>query len=211
MQNMLGDDYFKFESSLQLPPPVSIRTNPNKVSDNIIPGLCIENSVPWCDNGYYLPNRPNFTLDPLFHAGCYYVQEACSMFIHNILKPHISDKPLRILDLCGAPGGKSTLLLSQMPKGSILFTNEINRKRSNILRENIIKWGHPDVVVTNNSSEDYKHSLLKFDIILCDAPCSGEGMFRKNPSSIEEWSLSNPVKSISLRACKYSISWFPIL
>ena len=199
MRKILGDDYEKFESSLKSESPVSIRVNPQKYSYNsLFNHFNIKACVPWCKYGYYLPFRPNFTTDPLFHAGCYYVQEASSMFIHHLLQPHMSESPLKILDLCGAPGGKSTLLLSLMHADSILFTNDINSKRSNILRENIIKWGNNNVVVTNNSSEDYKKSQIKFDIVLCDAPCSGEGMFRKTPNSIAEWSPVN-VKMCSER------------
>lgn len=192
MRKILGDDYEKFETSLKSESPVSIRVNSDKFSNNnLFNHFNIKANVPWCKYGYYLPIRPNFTTDPLFHAGCYYVQEASSMFIYHLLQPYISERPLKILDLCGAPGGKSTLLQSLMDDDSILFTNEINRNRSNILRENIIKWGHHNVVVTNNSSDDYKQSQIKFDIALCDAPCSGEGMFRKTPNSVKEWSPLN--------------------
>lgn len=99
--------------------------------------------------------------------------------------------PIRALDLCAAPGGKSTLLLSSLPNGSLLFSNEIVRQRSQTLKENLIKWGNPNIIVTNNSSEDYLHSGIQFDLILCDAPCSGEGMFRKDPASIDEWNVQN--------------------
>ncbi len=196
-QKMLGPEYLQFEESLLREPPVSIRINNKKSITNPV-HLEIKQQVPWFQDGYYLSSRPSFTLDPLFHAGCYYVQEASSMFIGHMLQPYMRDKGQVILDICGAPGGKSTILLSLLSEDSILFSNEIIRSRSKILCENIIKWGYPDVVVTNNSSEDYKHSGLKFDIILCDAPCSGEGMFRKDPQSISEWSEAN-VKSCSNR------------
>lgn len=170
--------------------PVSIRLNPNK---RIAPPAGSER-VPWCPDGYYLRERPSFTLDPLFHAGCYYVQEASSMYLAEVIQqilPYIEGRRLNILDLCAAPGGKSTLLLSQLPEDTLVVCNEIVRSRAQILRENIIKWGAPNAVVTNNQASDFQPAGLLFDLILCDAPCSGEGMFRKDPQTIGEWSLRN--------------------
>ena len=148
-------------------------------------------NVPWCPNGWYLPTRPNFTFDPLLHAGCYYVQEASSMFLDEVLRQHLPNRPLMALDLCAAPGGKSTLMRSALPEGSILYSNEPNRKRASILLENVEKWGYENHYVTNLYPKDYRKSKTKFDVILCDVPCSGEGMFRKDPDSINEWSLQN--------------------
>lgn len=175
-------------SSLDTESPVSIRLNKNKDLDRDISAL---HKVPWCDTGYYLESRPQFTFDPLFHAGSYYVQEASSMFIEHILKQYLVANS-RVLDLCAAPGGKSTLIASLIGEDSLLISNEVIRSRANILAENIMKWGTSNVVVTNNTPKDIGNSLTSyFDIILVDAPCSGEGMFRKDPQAINEWSLDN--------------------
>lgn len=177
--------------------PVSIRLNPWKkpaeatLTDGSTP-------VPWCRLGYYLNARPNFTLDPLLHAGCYYVQEASSMFLDEVLRQYVNDK-VQALDLCAAPGGKSTLIRAALPEGSLLYSNEPDHRRANILMENIQKQGHPDVIVTNNYPRDYKKLKLQFDVILTDVPCSGEGMFRKKPETVSEWSLANVMKCAELQ------------
>lgn len=146
--------------------------------------------VPWCSSGYYVEKRPIFTLDPLFHAGVYYVQEASSMFLEQMIAP-MAHRPLRVLDVCAAPGGKSTLALSLMPQGSVLVANEVIKSRSQILSENLLKWGNSSCVVTNNDPKDFAFLKGYFDIILVDAPCSGEGMFRKDSDAISEWSPQN--------------------
>ncbi|MBF1056476.1 MAG: hypothetical protein HXL33_09375, partial [Prevotellaceae bacterium] len=146
--------------------------------------------IAWCKEGFYLNVRPNFTFDPLFHAGAYYVQEASSMFLSHVLR-HLINKPVALLDLCAAPGGKTTCARTAISDGSIVFSNEPINKRAQILAENIQKFGHSDVVVTNNYPRDYKKSKLEFDVIVADVPCSGEGMFRKDPQAIAEWSEQN--------------------
>ena len=196
MINYLGkEEYTQLAEALALPAPTSIRINKQK--ETISPLNCQLSTVnsqlstvPWCSDGFYLSERPSFTFDPLFHAGCYYVQEASSMFLSHILKQYVNE-PVVALDLCAAPGGKSTLALSELPEGSMLIANEVVRQRANILAENIIKWGNPNCIVTNNYAEDFQAFGNTFDLIICDAPCSGEGMFRKDPASIEEWSLAN--------------------
>lgn len=192
-------EYTEFMNSMNEACPVSIRLNPLKQiqTDCKFQG----ESIPWCKDGIYLSERPSFTMDPLFHAGAYYVQEASSMFISylcNWIKQQGEwDMPINALDLCAAPGGKSTLLYSELPEQSLLITNEIMPKRAQILRENMHKWTMGvtkdiNVYVTNNKSEDFKKVAKDlFDFILCDAPCSGEGMFRKDSKAIEDWSLSN--------------------
>ena len=200
MREMLKDEYASFIESLNSQANVSIRKNIQKslslgVSESVFDG---ESQIGWCSDGSYLRTRPSFTMDPLFHAGSYYVQEASSMFVRQFIDIFPDSVPLLALDLCAAPGGKSTLLLSSLPAGSLLFANEINRQRCMILKENLIKWGNPNVIITNNRSIDYQQSNLQFDVILCDAPCSGEGMFRKDAISIREWSLEN-VNQCSLR------------
>lgn len=186
---LLGEEAELLFAALDEPSPVSIRFNPLK-SEGAGTGV----NVPWSSEGTYLPERPAFTFDPLLHAGCYYVQEASSMFVEQAMKQALSqigDEPVNLLDLCAAPGGKSTLLASLMPEGSLLVANELNRQRANILAENLIKWGKPEVVVTQSDSTAFKDLELFFDLILTDVPCSGEGMFRKDPDSIGEWSLDN--------------------
>lgn len=168
--------------------PVSIRINRQKMEN--LPSDNILKEVPWCPAGCYLDHRPTFTFDPLFHAGAYYVQEASSMFVAQALKQYVS-QPVLMLDLCAAPGGKSTLARSVLPQGSLLVANEVMRQRSQVLAENLIKWGHPDVVVCNNDPADFSSLEELFDVILTDVPCSGEGMFRKDEVAVSEWSTDN--------------------
>ena len=204
------DEYDRLAAALDTTPPVSMRLNPSKMTaderKDIVKRMKATR-VPWCDMGFYLAERPQFTFDPLLHAGCYYVQEASSMFVWHIISQYLSGNigeqetppaqdvhsPITALDLCAAPGGKSTLALSLLPKGSILVANEAIRQRANILAENIVKWGNPNCIVTNNYAEDFASFDETFDIIICDAPCSGEGMFRKDHNSINEWSPANVV------------------
>ena len=164
--------------------PTSIRVNPNKAT--AISG----ESVPWCETGYYLSERPSFTLDPLFHAGAYYVQEASSMFLSQVIKA-LPEEPRRVLDLCAAPGGKSTLWRAELPEQTLLVANEPIHRRAMILAENLAKWGHPDVIVTEDYPKSFSHLPGCFDVIAADVPCSGEGMFRKDPGAIDEWSKEN--------------------
>lgn len=171
--------------ALDADPVVSIRYNTSKYSadDN-------NSVVPWAEDGRYLSTRPVFTADPLFHAGCYYVQEASSMFIEQFIKQYV-DAPVRALDLCAAPGGKTTHLQSLLPKGSLLVSNEPVPQRAQILVENVVKWGSASSVVTRNEPADFSGFVNFFDLIVVDAPCSGEGMFRKDKGAVEQWGLSN--------------------
>lgn len=186
MRHKLGSTFPQFIESLNRPSPVSIRVNPAKEYD-----LSGE-SVAWSSFGKYLLERPIFTLDPAFHAGAYYVQEASSMFLEQAITQAVDcSKPLRVLDLCAAPGGKSTHLLSLLHPDSLLVSNEVIRSRASILAENIQKWGNSNVVVTNNDPEDFSKLEGFFDVIVVDAPCSGEGLFRKDPGAAHEWSPAN--------------------
>ena len=178
----------KFLQAFNEEPQASIRFNPWKYSPEEIP--LNAKQVPWCRHAYWLNERPNFTLDPLFHAGVYYVQEAASMFLDYVLRQYVNS-PVLALDLCAAPGGKSTLMRSALPQGSVLISNEPDRRRANILLENMLKQGHPDVLVTHNFANDFARANFTFDLILTDVPCSGEGLFRKDASAIKEWSLAN--------------------
>lgn len=190
-RSLLGDEeYDKLAVALQQEPPVSIRLNDGKISSLVANGNRTMKKVPWSSEGFYLDERLTFTFDPLFHAGCYYVQEASSMFVEQVLRQYVTE-PVVMLDLCAAPGGKSTHARSVLPEGSLLVANEVIRNRSQILAENLTKWGHPDVVVTNNDPADFSSLPSFFDVILTDVPCSGEGMFRKDPVAIEEWSPEN--------------------
>lgn len=192
-KELMGDErYARFLSGMEQEPPTSIRLNPFKCPPNVrVTEEKEEQQVPWCPStGRYLSTRRNFTFDPLLHAGLYYVQEAASMLVDKVVRQYIHH-PIKMLDLCAAPGGKSTALRAALPQGSLLFSNEPMRTRSQILAENLQKFGHPDVIVTNNYPRDYKKSKLQFDAILTDVPCSGEGMFRKDEGSIKEWSTQN--------------------
>lgn len=186
---LLGNEFDSFEAALQADVPVSIRINEKKGT----PAPCAgqpDSRVAWCGTGYYLPERLSFTFDPLFHAGAYYVQEASSMFLEQAIRRYV-EKPVRCLDLCAAPGGKSTHLSSLLPEGSLLVSNEVIRSRSNILAENIAKWGNPNCIVTGNDPEEIGRLTHLFDVVVADVPCSGEGMFRKDTDSTGEWSIAN--------------------
>lgn len=176
------------EAHQNLPSPTTIRANPYKPAP-IYKGV----QVPWCADGFYLAERPSFTFDPLFHAGCYYVQEASSMFIAHVLK-HIrteNDETIKVLDLCAAPGGKSTLLSSALNTDDLLVANEIIKTRVPILTDNLTKWGPSNIIGTNNDPKDFSRLKSFFDVVLVDAPCSGSGMFRKDPDAMNEWSEAN--------------------
>lgn len=167
----------------------SVRINPAKFSTL---DFSLEEKVPWTEYGYYLPARPSFTFDPLFHAGCYYVQEASSMFLEQAFRQAVDlNAAVKVLDLSAAPGGKSTHIQSLLNQQSLLVSNEVIRARAQILKDNIVKWGTPNVVVTNNDPADFQRIGEYFDVIVVDAPCSGSGLFRRDPEAIEEWSLQN--------------------
>lgn len=167
--------------------PTSIRLNPFKPFSKL-PDL---EATPWNGQGRYLKERPSFTLDPAFHAGMYYVQEASSMSIEYALKQLDLTNALA-LDLCGAPGGKSTLLATHLyPKGGMVLANEVIRARAQTLKENCIKWGLPNMAVSNLDPKHFAKSKVLFDLILVDAPCSGEGMFRKDEAARNEWSTEH--------------------
>jgi 16S rRNA C967 or C1407 C5-methylase (RsmB/RsmF family)/NOL1/NOP2/fmu family ribosome biogenesis protein len=189
----------------------SIRVNPGKWDEapgGVGSGI---GRVPWSSFGYYLRERPSFTFDPLFHAGAYYVQEASSMFLEQALRQTTDlSRPLRVLDLCAAPGGKSTLLQSLLSPDSLLVSNEVIRNRANILQENVVKWGGVNVVVTSNDPHDLGRLENYFDVIVVDAPCSGSGLFRREPEAVKEWSMDN-VKLCSQRQRRILADSWPAL
>ncbi len=198
MDGMLGhEESAALAAALDTPATTSVRLNTKSLTDEALTelrhifNLREDARIPWCGAGFHLDERPVFTMDPLFHAGAYYVQEASSMFIAHLINIYIGERDVNALDLCAAPGGKSTLLLSLLSDKSTLVANEIVPKRANVLKENLSKWGGQNVVVTNNSPANFKDMEEVFDLILCDAPCSGEGMFRKDETAVGEWSLRN--------------------
>lgn len=188
MQQLLGNEYPDFAAALQEPPPVSIRYNAGRnLQSSNQPSTTV--GVPWHPQGHYLAERPVFTLDPALHAGAYYVQEAASMFLREALRQTVDfSKNLRVLDLCAAPGGKSTLLADAISPESLLVANEVIKTRVGPLRENLERWGCPNVAVTSAEAEAFGAMQGWFDVVVCDAPCSGEGLFRKDPDAVREWS-----------------------
>ena len=249
MRQQYGDEVAEsLFKGLSQEPSVSIRLNPKKRTPQPPLGgdgmmqpnyaLCTMKAeglgkanyelekLSWCPDAFYLPERPAFTFDPLFHAGVYYVQEASSMYLAEVLRKYIqppqpprgskiagaaelsspciqpayspsgaggavAGKPLVALDLCAAPGGKSTLLRSLLPEDWLLVSNEPMPKRAQVLAENMIKWGHANSIVTQNYPADFAPLVHQFDLIVTDVPCSGEGMFRKDEGAIRDWSLEN--------------------
>jgi 16S rRNA C967 or C1407 C5-methylase (RsmB/RsmF family) len=192
MKVLLPTDFEPFVAALKTAPPVSIRINSTKATPQLLEHLSLQDRVPWHPQGWYLSQRPTFTLDPLLHAGAYYVQEASSMLLFEALNQSVSaDRPLRVLDLCAAPGGKTTLIASWMPKSSILIANEVIKTRLSILKQNLARWGNPNVFTCSYDPEAFLPLAGWFDLVVVDAPCSGEGLFRKNALASQEWSLDN--------------------
>ena len=196
LRTMTEEVMEELTEGLQGEPSVSIRLNPKLLDADGLTIAHADGRVPWCTEGVYLKERPVFTADPLLHAGCYYVQEASSMFLAHVIHTlketssllHLPS-PLA-LDLCAAPGGKSTLLKSHLPDEWLLVSNEPIRNRCQVLAENLAKWGHPTVVVTNTYAQDIAEAMVQggFDLILADVPCSGEGMMRKEAEAVAQWS-----------------------
>lgn len=183
----MGAEGRELLAALDTPPSLSVRFNPYKISEKPE-----GEQVPWCRYGFMLDQRPVFTLDPLFHGGAYYVQDASSMFIEHLARSFFGDcEGLRVLDLCAAPGGKTTLLSSLVGLEGLVVANEVVRQRANILADNVRKWGLGNVVVTNNDPSHFAPLEGFFDCVVVDAPCSGEGMFRKDPAARGEWSEDN--------------------
>jgi len=180
-----GYDRSLFEAAHATTEPItSIRINPAKK----VPLSFSLEKVPWTSVGFYVSPRPSFTFDPSFHGGAYYVQEASSMLLEQVfLQAGLKNQPIRALDLCAAPGGKSTHLHSLLAPGSLLVANEVIRARSGLLRDNIIKWAAENVVVTQNDPTHFERLPAYFDWITLDAPCSGSGLFRKDHASVAAW------------------------
>ncbi|MFM7814669.1 MAG: methyltransferase RsmF C-terminal domain-like protein [Flavobacteriales bacterium] len=176
-------------SSYQLPSVTSLRLHPEK-SVNHAPNWGETTQVPWATGAFWLNERPSFALDPAFHGGVYYVQESSSMLLQWILKElFTATKPLRVLDACAAPGGKTTILSDFIGKSGVVVANELNRTRAQILREVLTKWGATNTIITSSDAQSFAGGQTKFDLIVLDAPCSGEGLFRKDAGAVGEWSL----------------------
>lgn len=191
-----SDDALVAFSAFDSPASVAVRRNPFK------DGICPEGrQVPWCSHGRILPERPQFTLDPHFHAGAYYVQDSSSMFVGHAFRHILKDlrvpsgRPFRVLDLCAAPGGKTTDLAASLREafgdGFILVANEVMKARAGVLADNVALWGDPNVVVTSDDPSAFAGLPGFFDVIVADVPCSGEGMFRKDEEAQKQWSEDN--------------------
>lgn len=187
-QNALGFDKQAWIFAHEQSPPVTIRINPEKniSAIRLFPDL-ICSQVPWCNLAYQLNERPSFVHHPAWHGGGFYVQEASSMFLWHVLETlQLSKTGLHVLDLCAAPGGKSTLLASYFTN-SLLISNEVIKSRNAILVENITKWGGSNTVVVQNDPAHIGKLHHFFDCIVVDAPCSGSGLFRKDSDALLNW------------------------
>lgn len=212
------------DALLHTEPEVSVRLNMRKVDAvdtlrTLCQGSAIAGATPveWCPDAYYLAERPPFTFDPLLHAGVYYVQEASSMYVAELCRRYLPlpSSPVCALDLCAAPGGKSTLLAGLLPEGSLLVSNEPMAKRAQVLAENMQKWTRMPLggeypihsIVTNNYPADFAGFDGCFDLIVTDVPCSGEGMFRKDQQAVAEWSLENVARCVERQRTILSDVW----
>lgn len=184
IRNLLKEEADEFLEAMQQPPVTSVRLNSRKPGAEFPDGR----SVKWCSNGYYLSERPIFTLDPLLHAGAYYVQDASSMILREVVSRLTDSQPVTLLDMCAAPGGKTTAMIDALPDGSRIVANEYVAKRAQILKENLAKWGYPLVTVTSYDTKVFAERGDHFDIVAVDAPCSGEGMMRKDTDAVAQWS-----------------------
>ena len=217
MERMMAPELWHvLREGLAQEPSVSIRINPSKIDLKEWEVVLSDGMVPWCEYGFYLTHRPPFTFDPLLHAGAYYVQESSSMFLHHVLREILrgarcemrdARNDLRVLDLCAAPGGKSTLVRSVLPAESLLVSNEPIRGRYQVLQENVMKWGYDRHEVTNLYPRDFRKRKELYDIIITDVPCSGEGMFRKDEGAIAEWSLQKVEQCQRLQREIVSDAW----
>lgn len=199
LNNQLGRETAKtLANALTQPPSIGVRINTRKNSDNTDPfeGYLTDGSVEWCETGLYLSTRPQFSLNPLLHAGAFYVQDPSSMVYHTLARQAAAilleenpygRQPLKVIDMCAAPGGKSTAMIDALPDGTVMVSNEFTGQRATVLKENIIKWGTPWSIVTNCATDIFA-GLGCFDIVAVDAPCSGEGMMRKEEIAVTQWS-----------------------
>ena len=187
MRRQLGDaEAERLFSALDTEPVTSIRLNPAK------PAQVFEGErIGWSEYGRYLAMRPQFTLDALLHGGAYYVQEASSQFVGYLLRD-LELEGCRVLDMCAAPGGKSTIYSTLVGRRGLVVANDISRSRALALSDNVQRWGMGNVMVTCNQPSHIGAFEEWFDVVAVDAPCSGEGMFRKMDEARTEWTPSSP-------------------
>ena len=183
LRDLLPDEWDALAAAITTSAP-SVAVRVNEARGASVPDGA--RRVPWCDQGFYLEDRPQFTFDTDWHAGRYYVQDASSMFIAHVIR-HLIDTPVRYLDLCAAPGGKTTAAMQALPEGSLVVANEIVPPRARVLTDNVIRWGNPRCVVTSNAPAQMGRLNGFFDVIAADVPCSGEGMMRKDDEAVAQW------------------------
>ena len=186
MRESLGEEAESLFAALDTEPAVSLRLNPAKPAETFD-----GEEVGWCKWGRYLAERPQFTLDPLLHGGAYYVQEASSQFVAHLLSNH-NMEGAKVLDMCAAPGGKTTIYSTLVGRNGLVVANDINHGRAMALADNVQRWGMGNVVVTCNEPSHIGAFTHWFDVVAVDAPCSGEGMFRKMDEARSEWTSSSP-------------------
>lgn len=186
MRESLGEEAESLFAALDTEPAVSLRLNPAKPAETFD-----GEEVGWCKWGRYLAERPQFTLDPLLHGGAYYVQEASSQFVAHLLSNH-NMEGAKVLDMCAAPGGKTTIYSTLVGRNGLVVANDINHGRAMALADNVQRWGMGNVVVTCNEPSHIGAFTHWFDVVAVDAPCSGEGMFRKMDEARSEWTPSSP-------------------
>ena len=184
LQGLLPDEWEALVEAITASEP-SVAVRVNEARGTKVPAGA--RRVPWCAEGFYLADRPAFTFDTDWHAGHYYVQDASSMFITHVIK-HFVHEPVRYLDLCAAPGGKTTAAMQALPPRSLTVANEIVPPRARVLADNAIRWGNPRCVVTSNAPANLGKFSGFFDVIATDVPCSGEGMMRKDDEAVAQWS-----------------------
>lgn len=194
MKELLGNKYEDFRDAMRKAPETSIKINLRKCTNVDELGYTGLTPVKWCDSGFYLPERPLFTANPLLHAGVFYVQDASSMIYEEVVRRIMpmmydtSSATLKILDLCAAPGGKTTSIINAVPDNTFVVANEYVPSRASILKENLVKWGYPNIAITNSATSCFAKLGELFDLIAVDAPCSGEGMMRKDDTAVSQWS-----------------------
>jgi 16S rRNA C967 or C1407 C5-methylase (RsmB/RsmF family)/NOL1/NOP2/fmu family ribosome biogenesis protein len=206
-----GTEADAFLQALAEPAPISLRLHPKKRSTE--PVFAQSDPILWNEHGRYLAERPVFALDPCWHAGAYYVQEASSMVIAEVVRQALSvriSEPISALDFCAAPGGKTTLLLDTLGTDAFVVANEVIKSRVGVLSENLERWGYCNIAVTSAEVEQFAPLAAQFDLILADAPCSGEGMFRKDPAAAKEWSEEN-VAICTARQQRITAGLIPLL
>lgn len=213
MEELSGDGADRFFAAMQRPPEISIKINRRKLTDVSELGYGELSPVPWCPSGFYLEERPRFTLNPLLHAGAFYVQDASSMIYETVVERIVpmafdTGQAPAVADLCAAPGGKTTSMINALPDSAFVLANEFTRSRVKPLRENLLKWGYPDIMITSVPVDRIAEAGAAFDIVAVDAPCSGEGMMRKEEEAVRQWSpglvrqCAETQREILLHACR---------